>query len=568
MFDYKTKNNLMRNRGESPRQDSLRPNERGALRRLSYSRLTVTALLILATWWWRSSFSSDTGGGFSFDLALLYAVSLGFSFLNIAATRTQIASAVLARIQLFGDLVMITALVALTGGASAPSATLYIMTVAASGYFLKREETLLLSVTGAAGFISVVLSDNWDKLIKGDGLGSDISQTLALTVAGILIVGLLAGRVADRKNIGDTLKETIESLDKLKILHERIIESMQTGLVATDLKGVVYDANQAAMEMSGLAYRELIGRNVTEILGEKMTAALIKLNRIDADSDAEESFECTLAGTRSPEVRCKMSPLLGTNGSVSGFVVTFEDLTEIRQMEESVKRSDRLAAVGRMAAGLAHEIRNPLGSMGSALQFLRERSNLDDADRELLDVALKESNRLDEIIRNFLTYAKPGTAVFGKDSKEAVDLSVLLNDCATLLRHSPEIKETHAIILDLPDTRLAVRGNEVQIKQIFWNIARNAVAAMPDGGSLTIRIERSTDRPWVFVVFKDNGIGIPPDRLDRLFEPFSEDATGTGLGLSIVRKIVTEHGGDISIESSEGTGTEVRLGFPLSGQGE
>jgi len=558
----------MSNPAESIESANPRPHERRALRRLSYARLTVTALLILATWWWRSSFSNDDGGGISFDLGLLYAVSLGFSFLNIAATRSQIASAVLARIQLFGDLVMITALVALTGGASAPSATLYIMTVAASGYFLRKEETILLSVTGAAGFISVVLSDNWGQLLRGNGLGSDITQTLALTVAGILIVGLLAGRVADRKNIGDTLKETVESLDKLKILHERIVESMQTGLVATNLNGVVYDANQAAMEISGMAHRELIGRNVTEFLGEKMKSALVSLNRTDAGSDAEESFECTLAGKRSSDVRCKVAPLIGTNGTISGFVVTFEDLTEIRQMEESVRRSDRLAAVGRMAAGLAHEIRNPLGSMGSALQFLRERSNLDDADRELLDVALKESTRLDEIIRNFLTYAKPGTTVFGKDSKDEVNLSLLLNDCATLLRHSPEINETHSITLDLPETSLSVRGNEVQIKQIFWNIARNAVAAMPDGGSLAIRLEKPMDRPWIFVIFKDTGIGIPADRLDRLFEPFSEEATGTGLGLSIVHKIVTEHGGEISIDSIEGKGTEVRLGFPLAGQGE
>ena len=534
-----------------------------ALQRLSFARLVVTALLLLATWWWRSSFSDGASNPIPLNLALLYAGSFGFSFLNFILARSVVSFSNSARIQLFGDIFLITTLVAMTGGAEAPSATLYIMIVAASGYFLRKEETILLSVTSAASFIVIVLNDYWVKLSKGAGLGADVTQTLALTVAGILIVGLLAGRVSDRKNIGETLKETVESLDSLKILHERIVESMQTGLVATDLNGVIYDANQAAKSMSQMDADQLIGRNVVEILGEQSSEALNKLNQARVSNDSEEIFECVLNGRKPTDVRCKMSPLLGTNGTVSGFVITFEDLTEIRQMEESVRKSDRLAAVGRMAAGLAHEIRNPLGSMGSALQFLRERSKLDDADRELLEVALKESNRLDEIIKNFLTYAKPGTNVFGKDGKDSVDLAALINDSATLLRHSPEIHENHSINLELPDEAVLIRGNEVQIKQVFWNIARNAIAAMPNGGSLSIRLEASNAMRNASVVFSDTGIGIPAERLDKLFEPFSEDAKGTGLGLSIVRKIVTEHGGEITIKSSEGIGTEVRLEFPL-----
>jgi len=534
-----------------------------ALQRLSFARLVVTALLLLATWWWRSSFSDGASNPIPLNLALLYAGSFGFSFLNFILARSVVSFSNSARIQLFGDIFLITTLVAMTGGAEAPSATLYIMIVAASGYFLRKEETILLSVTSAASFIVIVLNDYWVKLSKGAGLGADVTQTLALTVAGILIVGLLAGRVSDRKNIGETLKETVESLDSLKILHERIVESMQTGLVATDLNGVIYDANQAAKSMSQMDADQLIGRNVVEILGERVSEALKKLNQARVSDDSEEIFECVLNGRKPTDVRCKISPLLGTNGTVSGFVITFEDLTEIRQMEESVRKSDRLAAVGRMAAGLAHEIRNPLGSMGSALQFLRERSKLDDADRELLEVALKESNRLDEIIKNFLTYAKPGTNVFGKDGKDSVDLAALINDSATLLRHSPEIHENHSINLELPDEAVLIRGNEVQIKQVFWNIARNAIAAMPNGGSLSIRLEASNAMRNASVVFSDTGIGIPAERLDKLFEPFSEDAKGTGLGLSIVRKIVTEHGGEITIKSSEGIGTEVRLEFPL-----
>jgi two-component system sensor histidine kinase PilS (NtrC family) len=545
-----------------------KPQEIRALQRLSFARLIVTAFLLLATWWWRSSFSDGANNPIPLNLALLYAGSFGFSFLNFVLARSTVSFSNSARIQLFGDIFLITTLVAMTGGAEAPSATLYIMIVAASGYFLRKEETILVSVTSAASFLIIVLNDYWVKLSRGAGLGADVTQTLALTVAGTLIVGLLAGRVSDRKNIGETLRETVESLDSLKILHERIVESMQTGLVATDLNGVIYDANQAAQTIAQMSAGELIGRNVSEILGDRAKSAIRKLNNVRISDDAEETFECILNGRKPTDVRCKMSPLLGTNGTASGYVITFEDLTEIRQMEESIRKSDRLAAVGRMAAGLAHEIRNPLGSMGSALQFLRERSKLDDEDRELLEVALKESNRLDEIIKNFLTYAKPGANVFGKDGKDSVDLAALINDSATLLRHSPEIHENHSINLELPDDAVLIRGNEVQIKQIFWNIARNAIAAMPNGGSLSIQLEHSDAMKNASVVFSDTGIGIPAGRLDKLFEPFSEDAKGTGLGLSIVRKIVTEHGGTIAIKSSEGIGTEVRLEFPLLEEGD
>lgn len=557
--------------GKLESQDNLDGNlGRRALRRLSFARLTVTLLLLAATWWWRSSFSNGNDAKIPFDLAILYTASIAFSLLNILATRTSIRFRVLARLQLFGDIGLITALVSMTGGAAAPSATLYIMTVAASGYFLRREETLLLSVFGAGAFVSVVLTANWGQLIRGDGLGADISQTLALTVAGTLIVGLLAGRVSDRRKIGEELRETVESLGSLKILHERIVESMQTGLIATDLDGMIYDANQAALSISGFSRDELIGLGVVDFLGEEPSLVLDKLNSSKSRvlDNREVSVECVTRGPKRTEVRCRISPLLGTNGSSSGFVITFEDLTEIRRMEESVRKSDRLAAIGRMAAGLAHEIRNPLGSMGSALQFLRERSKLDDEDRELLEVALKESNRLDEIIRNFLTYAKPGTNVFGKDGSDRVDLLNIFKDSAALLSHSPEIREHHSIALDLPNEAVIINGNEVQIKQIFWNIARNAITAMPTGGALTIKLEKSDDAKHAIAVFKDDGIGISEDRLQNLFEPFSEEASGTGLGLSIVRKIVTDHGGTVEIQSTEGIGTDVVIRFPIADQGD
>jgi two-component system sensor histidine kinase PilS (NtrC family) len=239
--------------------------------------------------------------------------------------------------------------------------------------------------------------------------------------------------------------------------------------------------------------------------------------------------------------------------------MTFQDVTEVRSLEEEVRRSDRLAAVGRMAAGLAHEIRNPLGSISSALQFLQERSEAPVEDVKLMDVVLRESDRMNSIITNFLAFARP--AANGKgEHRDEIDFGAALKDCLALVKHSPEVTNKHEFKLELPDRPAKILADETQLKQVCWNLARNAIEAMPDGGTLTVR---ATNAPGnrVLVEFADSGIGMDDEMLDRVFEPFTSGSGGTGLGLSIVYKIVNDHGGTIDIQSAPGEGTRVTMVF-------
>jgi two-component system sensor histidine kinase PilS (NtrC family) len=234
----------------------------------------------------------------------------------------------------------------------------------------------------------------------------------------------------------------------------------------------------------------------------------------------------------------------------------------MRSMEETSRRRDRLAAVGRVAAGLAHEIRNPLGAMRGAIQVLQTSVKDNPSQSQLMEIVMRESDRLNSIITNFLDYARPRQNDF-----ERTDIREIIRDSITLMRHSPDIQENHRLVEELPQKSVFTNADAAQLKQVFWNLARNAIQAMPEGGILTIKLLRlPTGR--LQITFTDTGCGMPPAQVERLFEPFSNSTTGgTGLGLSIVYQIVRDHNGIINIRSLEGKGTTITIELPSEGKG-
>ena len=223
-------------------------------------------------------------------------------------------------------------------------------------------------------------------------------------------------------------------------------------------------------------------------------------------------------------------------------------------MEESIRRKDRLAAVGRVGAGLAHEIRNPLGAMRGAIQVLESSMPPNSIQTDLMGIILRESDRLNSIITNFLSYAKPKVGNYTE-----IDLREAIKDTVTLMRHSPDLKDSHNIVEHLPSQPLFVSADQTQIQQVFWNLTRNAIQAMPDGGELSISLE-SAPNDKAKIVFSDTGNGMPPEQVEQLFEPFATSTTGgTGLGLSIVYQIIRDHNGTINVRSSEGEGTTITI---------
>jgi two-component system sensor histidine kinase PilS (NtrC family) len=217
----------------------------------------------------------------------------------------------------------------------------------------------------------------------------------------------------------------------------------------------------------------------------------------------------------------------------------------------------RLAAVGEMAAGIAHEIRNPLASMSGSIQILRQELPLTAEQEQLMDIVLRESERLNGTIRSFLAYARPR-----RFAVERFDVRRALNDTALLLRNGSEVRDGHRIDVEVPSTELWFEADEGQIKQIVWNLATNGLRAMPDGGRLVLSGTPDLASDGVVIAVRDEGVGIPSEELDGLFQPFHGSfAKGSGLGLAIVHRIVTDYGGEIQVSSRPG-GTTVSVRLP------
>jgi two-component system, NtrC family, sensor histidine kinase PilS len=253
-----------------------------------------------------------------------------------------------------------------------------------------------------------------------------------------------------------------------------------------------------------------------------------------------------------------ISPLSTETGVTTGFVITFQDLTQVRSLEETSRRQDRLAAIGRMAASIAHEIRNPLAAMRGSIQMLRSEVPNDSSQAELMEIILRESDRLNNIITDFLSYARPRSLVPAR-----VDVGDLLHQTFALLHHSPEIGENQTVAADVPDEHLFAEADEGQLKQVFWNLARNALQAMPQGGTLRATLAKNSNSR-LRIAFTDTGRGMSPDQVEHLFEPFSSTTGGTGLGLSIVYQIIRDHGGTINVRSREGQGTTITVELPMT----
>jgi len=249
---------------------------------------------------------------------------------------------------------------------------------------------------------------------------------------------------------------------------------------------------------------------------------------------------------------------LETPGGRAGLLFSFQDVTLIKKLERDVRIQQRLAAVGEMAAGIAHEIRNPLASMSGSIQILRQELPLSSEQSQLMDIVLRESERLNNTIRSFLAYARPQRFAI-----ERFDVRRALNDTALLLRNSSDVHERHQVEVEVPAGELWYEADEGQIKQIIWNLATNGLRAMPDGGRLRLigSLEPASD--GVVITVQDEGVGIPAEELDSLFQPFHGTfPKGSGLGLAIVHRIVTDYNGEIQVSSRPGAGTTVSVRLP------
>jgi two-component system sensor histidine kinase PilS (NtrC family) len=359
---------------------------------------------------------------------------------------------------------------------------------------------------------------------------------------GYLAIAYLAGLLASKLRQADKrLEYTRGELLSLQALHENIIRSTSSGLITTGLDGRITLVNVAAEKLLECPERDLLGEPIAPLFQDRLPQPGSGHAHGEVRFVASNNFRKTF--------RVMVSDLKVPGRWAWGHVYTLDDLTQLRRLEREVRMQDRLAAVGRLSAAIAHEVRNPLTSIAGSASLLSEMPDLSDEHRRLLQIVTRESERLNAIITDFLAYSRTKQYHFVH-----VDMVPLLEDTLTLLGHRLEVENTGIKIeRRYPAEKVYALVDGDRMKQVFWNFCENAVRAMKKGGTLTVSIEESGD-DWQFS-FADTGPGMSPLMVEKIFEPFqSQFEGGTGLGLAIVYQIVQAHEGKVWVRSRPNQG--------------
>jgi two-component system sensor histidine kinase PilS (NtrC family) len=504
---------------------------------------------------------------FFFLIGLTYALSVGY----LATVRFAERFGWLADIQLAADALIISAFIYVTGGITSYFSSLYLLPIIAASTLRFRRGALQLATLTAILYLGLVsaqylhavgyLPDIWP---AGGGAlpESRFAQyTVAINLFGFFAVALLSGSLAEGlRSAGKSLERASNQIADLRAFNAHVIDSLLSGLATTAEDGRVLTFNRAASVITGHPVAGAVGRDVFDVL-QINPAFRPRLTRLEPSQSLRIDIQHRTADGRAIDVGITASTLAFPDGR-RGFLFTFQDVTDMRRLERHARLQQRLAAVGEMAAGIAHEIRNPLAAMSGSIQVLRQELPLSEEQTQLMDIVLRESERLNDTIRSFLAYARPQRFAVAR-----LDVRKTLQDTALLLRNGSDVRDGHDVVVEVPAEPVWYEIDENQLRQIIWNLATNGLRAMAAGGRLRLSVATEL-RPGsdgdVVLTVSDEGRGIPAEELDGIFQPFrSSFDKGTGLGLAIVHRIVTDYGGTIQVSSAVGAGTTMRVRMPL-----
>ncbi len=497
-------------------------------------------------------------------LFLLSAAAYGLVLLYAIAARWLGALQAFVFLQLIGDALLVTAFVGITGGLDSPMSFLYLLPITVAAMLQYRRGALTLAAVCWTLYAGLVLYGQDARIL---GLlpggprtveGGRAYLFLVVHLVAFVAVALLASYLSERLQAqGRELVERSGAVARLQVLNENIIESINSGLITTDLEGRIQFMNRGGSEITGLAPADVKDQPI-ETFFELESAFLREARTILLARRRfrfEEEFE--RHDGRRIYLGIAVSNLQDRAGAPLGYIFIFQDLTEIRALEQEVRLKERMAALGEMAAGMAHELRNPLAAISGSVQFLRGSLRLEGETLDLMDIILRESQRLDQTIRDFLTFARPGTF-----APERSDLVRLLEESVKLLSKSREFRPDHRVATRFDAAEIWCEIDPNRMKQVFWNLATNALKAMPRGGTLTLEA-CPLGEDHVEVVFGDQGVGMDDKEVGAYFQPFhSSFGEGTGLGAAIVYRLVEEHGGKITLDSAQDRGTRIRIVLP------
>jgi two-component system sensor histidine kinase PilS (NtrC family) len=493
--------------------------------------------------------------GVTYALTLVYIV-LGFT---IASRSVNVM------IQIAGDLVVETLLVYFTGALDSPFSFLYLVSIITASMLLYRRGGLL-AASGAVilygvlvdllyyGFLKMPLQSFF---LPTEWTSSRLYFNMAANFSGFYATALLTSYLSEQlQRTSLELDANRQNLAELRALNQNVVESIPSGLITLSSSGMASFVNPAGTHILQRSPGEILGRHVTELgffTEERWNAARAELA---AGIVIRKEIDEPSADGEVRSIGFAVSPLSTLEGKAAGYTVIFQDLTEMKKLEAELRLKDRMAAVGELSAGIAHEIRNPLAAIAGSVQVLKKSSSLTAQEQRLMSIVLKESERLNKSISDFLRFVRPQ-----ERRALAFDVASSLSETLDLLENSAELHERHEIRREIAPASFQLVGDADQIRQVFWNLARNAVQAMPHGGVLTVRTNAGDGA--YNIVFTDSGRGMSPADLQRLFQPFRTNfPSGTGLGMAISYRIVQEHGGRIDVTSREGVGSAITVSLP------
>ncbi|MEQ9617914.1 MAG: ATP-binding protein [Deltaproteobacteria bacterium] len=487
-------------------------------------------------------------------VALIYFLSLLYLLLQPYFQRQPVKFKIT---QIFFDMVLASAVIFVTGGRTSPFLFLYVLIIIYSSIMLTKAASYLTAL--GSGLIYLLIVFYQIRLEAPPGLEQGMLSSVSVWgeiglvssyfhLTGFLLVAVLAGYLSERfRRAGEELGESERSLRILQNLHENILQSLTSGVITLDLDGKVISVNKTALEILGIGIEEkLLGKDLSNIMSGFHMEELISKKREQMLYKSPDGKKLTLGFSS--------SDLKATDNETQGYIIIFQDLTEVKELEKKLRTTEKMALLGQLAAGLAHELRNPLSAISGAVEILSSDVKPTEENLRLIKMASREVDRLNLLVEDFLILTMPIQKL-----NSFVDLGSIVSD--TVESFAKTIGRKNIQILNEVQNGIYVQADSYRLKQAVWNLLLNSVDAMPIGGLILIKSRFDDDN--IVVEISDEGKGIDENFISRIFDPFfTTKEVGTGLGLAIVQKVIEGYNGKIDVVSSEGKGATFVITLP------